>query len=109
MSANLEEILSTSRMVRDAINRGRRKLDAIDAPAVYCYSPHTQEVRNLFRLIFVMAPLHSCSYANQLPTEGHPIFAYAAPHEQPVPQEFWDRLGSTVALYLRIETSRNNE
>lgn len=98
---NLDEILSTSRRVRDALHRGRA-LNAIDTPPVYCYAAHVQEVRDLFRLVFVMTPLYVCATAEQIPDTGNPIFAYAATHSQPVPQEFWDRLAAAGALYLRI-------
>lgn len=98
---NLEEILHTSRMVRDAINRGQ-SLDALNTPPIYCYAPHTQEVRDLFRLIYVMTPLYSCSLASQIPDKGNPIFVYAVNHDLPVPQEFWDRLAAADALYLWI-------
>lgn len=100
MDKKLDDILQTSRMVRDAINRDRKRLDAADTPPVYCYAPHTEEVRNLFRLMFVMTPLYSCSLASQIPETGNPIFAYAA--GRPVPQDFWDRLAAAQALYLRI-------
>ncbi len=102
---NLDEILSTSRMVRNALLRGGPDaLNAINSPPIYCYAPQTDDVRSLLRLMFAQTSLHSLSYAHQLPDEPNPLFIYCDYSEPPVPQEFWDRLETLRALYLSVDT-----
>lgn len=102
---NIDELLSSSRMVRDALARGGPSaLNAINSPPIYCYAPHTQEVRCLLRLMYAQSPLHSCSHAHQIPNDTNPMFIYCGySGGDPVPQEFWDRLADLKALYLRID------
>jgi hypothetical protein len=100
---NLDEILSTSRMVKEALRRGGpHALDAINSPPVYCCASHSEEVRGLLRLMFAQSPLHSCSLPEHIPDEPpNPIFLYL--RHKPVPQEFWDRLDKLRALRLCID------
>ena len=99
---NLDEILSTSRMVKEALRRnGPHALDAVNSPPVYCYASHSEDARALLRLMFAQSPLHVCGCADQIPDEPkHPIFIYV--RAKSVPQEFWDRLGTLEAMYLSI-------
>lgn len=98
--------LSASQIVRRALARGGRKaLDAVNSPPVFCYAPQTDEVCSVLSLLFAQSPLHSCSYDYQIPDEPNPLFIYCEHTDRPVPQEFWNRLKELKALYLSVDTS----
>lgn len=102
LKPELDDILSASRMVRNALRRGGpHALDAINSPPIYCYLPHADEIKSVLRLIFAMSPLRTCTQPYQIPDDPNPIFIYCA--DRPVPQEFWDHLKTLKALYLAVD------
>jgi len=95
-------------MVRDALRRGGpHALDAVNSPPVYCYGPHSDDVRSLLRLMFAQSPLHVCGHPDQIPDAPNPIFIYS--RFKPVPEDFWAHLARLKALYVCIDTEGRPE
>ena len=92
--------------------------NAIASEPCFCYSGHVDEIRAIFRRVFVMSPVRSCHDAVQIgpafeqwrhsvqPSvrQEHPIFFFVKDHGKSVPINFWPVLEKMGAIIVSIDT-----
>jgi hypothetical protein len=91
--------------------------NAIESEPCFCYSGHVDEIRAIFRRVFVMSPVRSCHDAVQIGPafeqwrqsvqpnvrQEHPIFFFVKDHGKPVPTNFWPVLEKMGAIIVSIQ------